>query len=729
MKPIDAIKNFFTGSADKSLDDLGWKDDGNGDFKDKPLPGSPKPIVIGGGFGDGDSSSNNPDSLNNFAYYSQGDPRWANSTYDHSPQFGTHSENPTIQARGCGPTSMAMVATQLTGKRYLPTQMANIAQNGGFSSSSGTSWSYFDNIAQQFSLNEDKITPTASNIQNLLEKHEPVILSGTRTKYNTSDSPFTTSGHYVVAVAEDGNNRVKINDPRGTSYSKSYDINKVANEAAQGWGFTYNGGAAPEPSDSTPFSLASNSSSDQVSTITDLFGKMSDNFSLMVDNLYTGGNTKLTWDDALSNDSSSSSSGSSSGISGLVVSKSDLGTHNLTQFAPMTVDELNKWIASKAPANSPFIGNGKIFLDASKESGLDPRYIVAHAALESAWGTSQIARDKSNYFGIGSFNATPYASSYSFNPGLASGIIEGAKWIKTHYTDAGQNSVSGMIHGNPNHVYAQYDNGSPNEEWLQQIVDIMSSAPQGEISQGGNGGINVLLNRMNGANIGGGFGDLLTQDTDVIKNKKKDKNSKITINVTNNKEDDKDKDIIHVKQANKDKKYDTDVKKKDKDSKGGGFGDLSSSLINSLSDNTIKAESNSSRFNNIGSNSKVRRFISNTPNNSNVTTDESYSQIFKDAVNILQKIADNTEGTSSGIKDLFNKDTKINIINQSGDTISSQSDDQQSQQNGNTNIILTTPSQQNSSINPIMNMVNERRSDKMNRDYRSAKAIAGGRIN
>ena len=36
------------------------------------------------------------------------------------------------------------------------------------------------------------------------------------------------------------------------------------------------------------------------------------------------------------------------------------------------------------------------------------------AIHESAWGTSQIANDKKNLFGYGSYDATPYESSYEF---------------------------------------------------------------------------------------------------------------------------------------------------------------------------------------------------------------------------------------------------------------------------------------------------------------------------
>jgi len=151
---------------------------------------------------------------------------------------------------------------------------------------------------------------------------------------------------------------------------------------------------------------------------------------------------------------------------------------DLGKFKPMTEQEMNDWIAKKAPKDSPFQGNAKIFLDASKASGLDPRYILAHAALESGWGKSRISQDKHNYFGIGAFDSSPYSSAYTFGgddkSGLAAGIIEGAKWISDHYYNGkyGQRSLYSMRWNDGVHQYAT-DQG-----WDTKIASIMSSAPQ-----------------------------------------------------------------------------------------------------------------------------------------------------------------------------------------------------------------------------------------------------------
>lgn len=170
------------------------------------------------------------------------------------------------------------------------------------------------------------------------------------------------------------------------------------------------------------------------------------------------------------------------------LTKDQLRNQNLTAFEPVTADQLNDWIRQQN-ASSPFVGHGDIFLEASKESGLDPRYIVAHAAVESGWGTSQISRDKNNYFGIGAFNDSPYASAQKFGSGLEQGIVGGAEWIRKNFTDAGQNTLSLMVNSKT-HAYAVNNDGTPNQDWVNSISSIMSTAPGlGKYVPGSNGNL------------------------------------------------------------------------------------------------------------------------------------------------------------------------------------------------------------------------------------------------
>ncbi|ARF70781.1 hypothetical protein B7C51_25255 (plasmid) [Paenibacillus larvae subsp. pulvifaciens] len=179
-----------------------------------------------------------------------------------------------------------------------------------------------------------------------------------------------------------------------------------------------------------------------------------------------------------------SSGGSGKGYSGSLVN------FNLTQQTNVTASELDAWINKRAPKNSLMRGQGATFLKAAQASGLDPIYLVAHAALESGWGTSNIVRKKGNWYGIGAFDASPYASAYSYN-NSAAGIVEGAKWIARNYVNKGQNTLYRMNHNNGKHEYAT----DPN--WNTKIASIMGSSGFNI----GNGGSGIYASSNSGSSL------------------------------------------------------------------------------------------------------------------------------------------------------------------------------------------------------------------------------------
>ena len=147
------------------------------------------------------------------------------------------------------------------------------------------------------------------------------------------------------------------------------------------------------------------------------------------------------------------------------VTKHDLGK----RLQGITATQINNWIRAKAP-NSPFNGQGQVFIEAQKQSGLDARYILAHAALESAWGTSRIARTYHNYFGINAYDSNPDNAKKSSNRSLQAGIINGAMWIKEHYYNRGQKTLYAMNHDKNGHNYAS------DKAWGDKIANIMKGS-------------------------------------------------------------------------------------------------------------------------------------------------------------------------------------------------------------------------------------------------------------
>ena len=174
---------------------------------------------------------------------------------------------------------------------------------------------------------------------------------------------------------------------------------------------------------------------------------------LIVDSLTVKSANGLTGGTTSGNSTQSTTTHTDKGGEQISTAFMDARTHDLGNFGNITAEDINRIIADHVGEESEFYGQGQIFVDAAKESGLDPRYILAHAAIESGWGTSELAHDRANYFGIGAFDIDPDLA-YKMGGNLRSGIINGAKWIKSEYYDEGQKSLYNMRWNNGSHQYA-----------------------------------------------------------------------------------------------------------------------------------------------------------------------------------------------------------------------------------------------------------------------------------
>ena len=130
-----------------------------------------------------------------------------------------------------------------------------------------------------------------------------------------------------------------------------------------------------------------------------------------------------------------------------------------------TAAELDKVYSLMNINGSRLAGKGEVFKEAEKRYQVNALYLMAHSALESAWGRSQIAKDKNNFFGIAAYDTTPYDSAKSFD-NVDKGILGAAKWIRENYIDEGRthlgNKSSGM-----NALYAS------DPYWGEKIASIM----------------------------------------------------------------------------------------------------------------------------------------------------------------------------------------------------------------------------------------------------------------
>ena len=146
---------------------------------------------------------------------------------------------------------------------------------------------------------------------------------------------------------------------------------------------------------------------------------------------------------------------------------------NLKSKSNYTAADINRLYSLMGANNSKLAGKGATFKAAEQKYGVNALYLVAHSALESAWGRSKIAKDKNNFFGIAAYDTTPYTSATKFDD-VDSGILGAARWIDRNYlSNTGYpangaylgNKASGM---NVNYATAPY--------WGESIASIMFSA-------------------------------------------------------------------------------------------------------------------------------------------------------------------------------------------------------------------------------------------------------------
>ena len=138
---------------------------------------------------------------------------------------------------------------------------------------------------------------------------------------------------------------------------------------------------------------------------------------------------------------------------------------NLREPSNYSAAELDKLYSLMNLQDSPLAGKGATFKEAEERYGVNALYLMAHSALESAWGRSQIARDKNNFFGIAAYDTSPYLSAKSFDD-VDKGILGAAKWIRENYIDYGRDHLGNKATG-MNVRYAS------DPYWGEKIASIM----------------------------------------------------------------------------------------------------------------------------------------------------------------------------------------------------------------------------------------------------------------
>ena len=151
-------------------------------------------------------------------YYNQLDERWANKMYGKSS---------TIGAAGCGPTSLAIAVSTLTGKNVDPPAVcAWSVANGHRCEGNGSYHSLIPEGAKHYGLKVGKLGRSSARE---LEQH---LSSGHLVIAIMAKGHFTSSGHFIVLRGITKNGKVLVADP--ASYKRSgqeWDMSIILNEA------------------------------------------------------------------------------------------------------------------------------------------------------------------------------------------------------------------------------------------------------------------------------------------------------------------------------------------------------------------------------------------------------------------------------------------------------------------------------------------------------------------
>lgn len=151
---------------------------------------------------------------------------------------------------------------------------------------------------------------------------------------------------------------------------------------------------------------------------------------------------------------------------------------DLNKSSGLTLNDYKK-IFTGLPndTNKIFENNYQVFYNMDKKYNINGIFLASMAIHESGWGTSQIARDKKNLFGYGSYDSTPYESSFEFTDYSESIETVAKSLVKYYLNPAGTKIYDGEL------ASGSYFNGptlsgvntryASDQEWHNKIYNYM----------------------------------------------------------------------------------------------------------------------------------------------------------------------------------------------------------------------------------------------------------------
>ena len=127
--------------------------------------------------------------------------------------------------------------------------------------------------------------------------------------------------------------------------------------------------------------------------------------------------------------------------------------------------------------NKVFENNYQVFYTMEKKYNINGIFLASIAIHESAWGTSNIANDKNNLFGYGSYDESPYESSLDFD-NYAEGIETVAKSLVKYYLNPAGTKIydgetaEGWYYNGPT-VEGVNTRYASDENWHEKVYNYM----------------------------------------------------------------------------------------------------------------------------------------------------------------------------------------------------------------------------------------------------------------
>lgn len=160
--------------------------------------------------------------VNGYVVYNQYDPAWSTHPYGSS----------TIAKSGCGPSALAMVITNLTGKRVTPVETADWGTaNGMYIAGAGSSHELLRLGPTNWGLKSRAIK--AAEIGPTLQQGGLVLASG------NGSLPFTKGGHIISIRGMTPDGKLLVGDSGHTATNtQQFEFNQLVSQTSSIWAVT-----------------------------------------------------------------------------------------------------------------------------------------------------------------------------------------------------------------------------------------------------------------------------------------------------------------------------------------------------------------------------------------------------------------------------------------------------------------------------------------------------------